>query len=134
MVKSDKLLSVERLDDRCDFLFDGKLLSEIKRDVDFRPAFMRLQVQEAGASFVGSVKDGDDEWTTSLICLRELAIDFGIDVASLAPRVVVTVEGGLVSEVTANHTCQVDVFDYDNDAEEEVSESNHCFTVANALG
>lgn len=131
LAESASLAGLEQPYARCTFLFDGKPLAEVP-DMAFTPDEVHLQLKGTHVSFVGKDKTSGDEWTTSSISLNELADYFGLDMAAFAPKVEITVGGGLVSNVWANHICTVDIVDEDGDGDEEVTRSNYHFDTAGA--
>lgn len=81
IIKREKLLCMERFDNRCEFIFDGIALTDLTHDVDFRPEFMRVEIQDDAVKFVGLVAHDGGTWFTDAIELDALAADFGLNLA-----------------------------------------------------
>ncbi len=81
LVKTEKLLSVERFDSRCRFVFNNEEVdTPVDQDIDFNPDYERLEIQCDGVAFLGELKHGgtEESWMTRTIPLADLRDAFAI--------------------------------------------------------
>jgi hypothetical protein len=109
-------------EERCTFFFGGEALGNIAHSLDFNPDFMKTRIKHDGIEFCGELRHSGEAWFTDTLPLDALAGAFGLTTGTeqaTKPSVVITVSGGVVTDVESDEPMSVTINDLDVGGESE---------------